>query len=240
MRHDAAISRNSGAPGKDRRGRHPDGDRSLGTCIEQTGSESWIPRFSIYAETAEQLQAAASYISGNQFVPERIYLGTDVQAALMKENGDGQVSRALCMIRESEAGIAAAMPHILRSTEAPTVDRLLNAADKLSPDGILIRSYEEFQLLRERGFDKRIILDHNLYVFNRYAKKFWNDLGISDFTAPLELNASELFRLRLNDCELGAFSKHPGSAGNSRTSQALQTAVQAAFLYGHTVISATM
>lgn len=188
---------------------HPDGDRSFGTCIEQAGSENWIPRFSIYAETAEQLQAAASYITGNRFAPERIYLGTDVQAALMKENGDDQVSRALCLIRESKAGIAAAMPHILRSTEAAAVDRLLNAADKFSPDGILIRSYEEFQLLRERGFDKRIILDHNLYVFNRYAKKFWNDLGVSDFTAPLELNADELFRLCLNDCELEIYGRAP-------------------------------
>ena len=46
-------------------------------------------------------------------------------------------------------------------------------------------------------------------MFNRYAKNFWNDLGISDFTAPLELNASELSRLHLNDCELEIYGRSP-------------------------------
>ena len=101
------------------------------------------------------------------------------------------------------------MPHILRSTEREVTETLLNASDALSPDGILIRNCEELQLLKERGFDKKIILDHNLYVFNRYAKKFWHNLGISEFTAPLELNADELSRLCLNDCEIEIYGRAP-------------------------------
>lgn len=184
-------------------------NKSIETSTEQAGSESWIPHFSIYAESAEQLKAAAFHISEKHLVPVRMYLGTDVQTALMRENGNGQVSSFLSLIRENKVEIIAAMPHILRSTETALADRLLNAADRFTTDGILIRNCEEFQLLRERGFDKKIILDHNLYVFNRFAKKFWNALGISDFTAPLELNAGELSRLCLSDCELEIYGRAP-------------------------------
>lgn len=172
-------------------------------------AENWTPRFSIYAESAEQLKASVSYISEGRLIPVRMYLGTDIQTALMKEDENGEIYEYLCLARKYNIEIAPAMPHILRSTEASSAERLLSAADKYSPDGILIRNCEEFQLLRERGFDKKIILDHNLYVFNRYAKNFWNDLGISDFTAPLELNASELSRLHLNDCELEIYGRSP-------------------------------
>ena len=36
-----------------------------------------------------------------------------------------------------------------------------------------------------------MILDHNLYIFNRYACDFWMSLGINEFTAPLEPSEDE-------------------------------------------------
>ena len=68
-------------------------------------------------------------------------------------------------------------------------------ADELASfpaDGFLIRNQESFHFFRELRFDKTVILDHNLYVFNRYAKEFWKRQGVCQFTAPLELNESEL------------------------------------------------
>ena len=180
-----------------------------GSETSRSGSESRVPSLSIYAESVDQLSAAASCITELHTFPARIYLGTDIQSELMNENGKEQISKILSLFRKNKAEIVIAMPHILRSTEREVTETLLNASDALSPDGILIRNCEELQLLKERGFDKKIILDHNLYVFNRYAKNFWNDLGISDFTAPLELNASELSRLHLNDCELEIYGRSP-------------------------------
>ena len=69
-------------------------------------------------------------------------------------------------------------------------------------DGFLIRNLESFHLLRKLQFDKTVILDHNLYVFNRYAKEFWAKQGVSCFTAPLELNENELEELGAGDCEM--------------------------------------
>ena len=72
----------------------------------------------------------------------------------------------------------------------------------LGADGVLIRNYEQYQMLAEEGFDKKINLDHNLYVFNRYGKVFWNRLGISEFSAPEELNARELEDLGIRAGEM--------------------------------------
>ena len=180
-----------------------------GSETSRSGSESRVPSLSIYAESVDQLSAAASCITELHTFPARIYLGTDIQSELMNENGKEQISKILSLFRKNKAEIVIAMPHILRSTEREVTETLLNASDALSPDGILIRNCEELQLLKERGFDKKIILDHNLYVFNRYAKKFWHNLGISEFTAPLELNADELSRLCLNDCEIEIYGRAP-------------------------------
>ena len=180
-----------------------------GSETSRSGSESRVPSLSIYAESVDQLSAAASCITELHTFPARIYLGTDIQSELMNENGKEQISKILSLFRKNKAEIVIAMPHILRSTEREVTETLLNASDALSPDGILIRNCEELQLLKERGFDKKIILDHNLYVFNRYAKKFWHNLGISEFTAPLELNADELSRLCLNDCEMEIYGRAP-------------------------------
>lgn len=172
-------------------------------------AENWTPRFSIYAESAEQLKASVSYISEGRLIPVRMYLGTDIQTALMKEDESGEIYEYLCLARKYNIEIAPAMPHILRSTEASSAERLLSAADKYSPDGILIRNCEEFQLLRERGFDKKIILDHNLYVFNQYGKKFWMQNGISDFSAALELNGQELQELGVGESDLMVYGYIP-------------------------------
>ena len=180
-----------------------------GSETSRSGSESRVPSLSIYAESVDQLSAAASCITELHTFPARIYLGTDIQSELMNENGKEQISKILSLFRKNKTEIVIAMPHILRSTEREVTETLLNASDALSPDGILIRNCEELQLLKERGFDKKIILDHNLYVFNRYAKKFWHNLGISEFTAPLELNADELSRLCLNDCEMEIYGRAP-------------------------------
>lgn len=59
-------------------------------------------------------------------------------------------------------------------------------------DGVLFRNYEEFFFLLERGYAKAQIPDCNMYTYNRYAEEFWKERGITQTTAPLELNDREL------------------------------------------------
>ncbi|HJA19575.1 MAG TPA: U32 family peptidase, partial [Candidatus Mediterraneibacter ornithocaccae] len=124
------------------------------------------------------------------------------------ENGE-EISDLFHRIKEKKVEIISALPHIFRSSEYANMEHILNESECIHADGVLIRNLEEFQFLKKRGFDKKIILDHNLYVFNRYAKRFWNKLGVSEFTAPLELNSEELACLGLSDCELEIYGRAP-------------------------------
>ena len=112
-------------------------------------------------------------------------------------------------LRESGVGVFPAMPHIFRQNAADQYEREFGWIQSFPMDGILVRNYDTIQFLREHGFDKPVILDHNLYVFNRYGKRFWREDGTAEFTAPLELNEGELSRLGISDAELIVYGHIP-------------------------------
>ena len=56
---------------------------------------------------------------------------------------------------------------------------------------------------------KKLILDHNLYIFNQSSRAFWVQHGVSEMTAPLELNARELGNLGLTNMELPVYGYLP-------------------------------
>ena len=202
----------------------PDPDRVLGrsypaegdVSAESTPMESspmeWKPRFSVLAETEEQLRAVRDAVIQSPGVCDRIYIETELVGRLIDSGKEGELFHGLA---ERGTELLIAMPHILRREEgAPHFTEgefswLPEAVEKIRAAGVLIRNYEEYQMLRELGFDKKIILDHNLYVFNRYGKMFWEKLGISGITVPQELNARELDELGIRGMELPVYGHLP-------------------------------
>ncbi len=67
-------------------------------------------------------------------------------------------------------------------------------------NGYILRNYEEYSFVTEelKGAElgKEFITDYNLYVMNHFAARFWQELGVTRFTAPVELNSNELKELR--------------------------------------------
>lgn len=166
------------------------------------------PQFAVSVETIEQLKAVLLLIGKNVPV-SRIYLDCSILETAASEQAQERLAELVNQFRERRIEVFTALPHILRSTEHLLFKQVLDTSDNLFVDGVLVRNYGEFRLLKERGFDKSLILDHNLYVFNSYARKFWNRLGITEFTAPLELTGEELEQLGINDCELEIYGAAP-------------------------------
>lgn len=163
---------------------------------------------SVYAETEDQLQAVQDFIKDTGNVPERIYLGTGMLTTAEAQQQE-QVRDIIRFFRQKHVPVFAALPYVLRSSEYPVLETLLHRAGQLDADGFLIRNCGEYQFLREHGFDKRMILDHNLYVFNSWAADFWKKQGIKEFTAPLEPDESELLYLECDDVEIEAYGAEP-------------------------------
>ncbi len=168
----------------------------------------WQPVFSVSIRRKEQLLALRNYITGKSHAIRRIYIDSGL---LMDhdEAGRNEIPRLLRLFSRENIELMPALPHILRHTGGREMEERARIIKDSMFSGVLIRNCEAYGLLRSGEFDKKIILDHNLYVFNRFARTFWQKNGVSGFTAPLELNRQELKQLGLYDCELVVYGYTP-------------------------------
>lgn len=69
--------------------------------------------------------------------------------------------------------------------------------------GFIIKNLEEIALLRSLGIEeKQKLLNYNMYTYNMEAKSLYHELGITDYTAPVELNYQELRSLGIEDSDM--------------------------------------
>lgn len=162
--------------------------------------------FSVLTETEEQFRAAAAWTERNKEAVRRLY----PECGMRKDFFRSQELRGIFQsMREKGTELFPAMPHIFRQNAVSYFEKEYEWIRSFPMDGLLVRNYDTIQFLREHGFDKPVILDHNLYVFNQYGKRFWHENGAAEFTAPLELNERELAGLGISDAELIAYGRIP-------------------------------
>jgi putative protease len=79
--------------------------------------------------------------------------------------------------------------------------------------GFLLKNFEEAELLQSLlsgiKHNKDIVLNYNMYIYNKEAKSFWKENGIKRFTAPVELNFQELKQLGIEDCDMLVYGYLP-------------------------------
>lgn len=158
-----------------------------------------FPYLSVLVETGEQAEAAL-----NSSLVRRIYAESAANWNFTGEEGYADLCK-----RAGSRGkeIFLAMPHIYRREADSYFQENIRGLEAF--DGVLIRNYESFYFLRQHGFDKQVILDHNLYVFNLSARQFWKELLADSFTAPAELACGELKGLVTPSCELIVYGRLP-------------------------------
>lgn len=157
-------------------------------------------RVTAAAETQQQLEIL---IKEPQIA--RIYADSSIPGILSKDTAGGFAARA----HKEGKELFLAMPYIFRMDTARLFADKWDEIEVCGFDGMLIRNYESAYFLKERAFAKTVITDYNLYQFNHYAKEFWNERGITELTAPLELDAGELAGLGVSDSEVAVYGYLP-------------------------------
>lgn len=148
---------------------------------------------------AEQLEKAISstYIKG-------VY----IDSSLLMGPHEKQVKELVRCGQEQGKEIYLALPYIFREKTAAQFESCyLEIA--LIFDGMLIRNWESYEWLTNKSYAKKIITDMNLYLFNRYSRKFLKKTQVSSYTAPAELNNRELKELGISDCTFAAYGYQP-------------------------------
>ncbi len=120
----------------------------------------------------------------------RIYLNFSVfsDAKSVKEHAGDYIVRA----HEAGKEIYFITPWIHRQETGRNV--LPDLSVLSSFDGILCKSLETFQILKESGYEKPVLADANLYSFNQEARDFLKQEGFCGDTIPYELKYSELMK----------------------------------------------
>lgn len=136
----------------------------------------------------------------------RIYVDC---AALPKIWKNHSIEEMISNIHEHGKEAYLIMPYIFRKQTSKLYDNAYDSIFTESWDGVLIRNYESFQFLRNHQYSKPIMTDYNMYQFNKQAKRFWRELGVDQYTAPLEMTAQELSELDIALGELVIYGYIP-------------------------------
>ncbi len=102
-----------------------------------------------------------------------------------------------------------AMPAIFRQEAEGYFDRNLEQLREAGFDGILIRSLEEADYLKQHAVRLPVYGDFQLYAWNREAAAALRQLGLARLTFPLELNERELNDLGSSGWELPVYGYMP-------------------------------
>ncbi len=100
------------------------------------------------------------------------------------------------------------MPPIFRNTKATKFSPYKHLLEE-DMDGIVVKNYEEFEYLKQLGYNKEIIVDSNVYTFNDEAHDFWINKHVAYDTAPVELNYRELADRGIAESELIVYGYLP-------------------------------
>jgi putative protease len=102
-----------------------------------------------------------------------------------------------------------AMPFIFRSMAEQFFNTNARFWKEAGFDGILVRSLEEVEYLKEQKAAVPLYGDHTLYCFNKRAATILRDLGLKRMTLPLELNSVELEQVGCEEFELVSYGFLP-------------------------------
>lgn len=166
-------------------------------------SEKTAPELRISVRTAEQFQAALKIAEVEAIYGD--YEGFETE----------ELIRMAQSCEAEDKGFYLMLPHICRqNTYQRLSSELIRLWGSYGLKGFVLKNLEELALLQslqreENLAEKEIILNHNLYIFNREAKEFYREKGVSHYTAPLELNARELKVLGIRDCDMVVYGYQP-------------------------------
>lgn len=147
------------------------------------GNKTALYRIHVSVEHPAQLKAALS-------VPEvgAIYLDS---AEFGAEQWNEWVSRC----HEADKQCLLVMPHIFRDRAKEYFETHRSRLESAGFDGLVIRAWEELELVREWKISIPLVMDYGIYTMNHRAEDFVREMAPElpmRFTLPVELNSREL------------------------------------------------
>ena len=101
------------------------------------------------------------------------------------------------------------MPVIFRGHTAKKFYEIKEQLKTIGLDGVVVRNYEELSFVKEEWDNLPVVIDHNLYTYNDYAKQAFSQYDVQRDTVPLELNQKEIRRRDNCNSEMVVYGYYP-------------------------------
>ena len=112
-------------------------------------------------------------------------------------------------IHQAGKAVYLKLPAIFRNHTSNYYQEKKSRINNSNLDGIVVKNYEELAFVKEKLFDKKIIIDHTMYTYNDYAKHAFEEYDIHRDTIPLELNQKEIRRRDNRNSEMVVYGYYP-------------------------------
>lgn len=179
----------------------PENRQSQKTLFEnKKGNKTALYHIHVSVEYPAQLKVALS-------VPEvgAIYLDS---AEFGAEQWNEWVSRC----HEADKQCLLVMPHIFRDRAKEYFETHRSRLESAGFDGLVIRAWEELELVREWKISIPLVMDYDIYTMNHRAEDFVREMAPElsmRFTLPVELNSRELEARDSRERELLVYGSIP-------------------------------
>lgn len=163
---------------------------------------TWKPVFHASVETREQFRAVMSSES-----VESIYVDSSMMSMTELESFcNTEAGKNLLQTKE----IFYILPPIFRMETVRKYMEEYHHLENISFSGFVVKNLESYQWLSEQENEKPVILDANLYTFNKRANAFWKkQKNVRFATLPVELNSRELQARGAEEDELIVYGHLP-------------------------------
>ena len=157
--------------------------------------------FSASIEKREQLKAVLQ----SRFI-EEIYIDS---ICYSRQHLLAELKTDCTLIKKSGKKVYYILPVVFRKHTSDFYHGIVDELKTSGLDGFVVKSYDALQFVREYFTSKEIVIDQNLYTYNRKACEILNAFSPVKFTAPFELNKKELEQRDNSHTELVIYGRQP-------------------------------
>ena len=166
--------------------------------------ESEGVKLNILCENMEQIDGAIQFAREEGIVFDEI----SIESELLGYEG---ITEKINTVKSYSSACNLYMPHIFRDEAKKFFNNYLNNIRDFKFDNFIVRSLEEIFYINDNiDASASIILDYNIYAYNKSTIDFYNErFNVKRLTYPLELNLNEMKQLGNPGNEMVAYGKIP-------------------------------
>lgn len=168
-----------------------------------------MPYFAVQIEREEQLAAVCMEREIDRLYVDAGLLADGMERERLKQSEKLSAAFSDWKAERAKRTLFLALPYIVRLRDTEYLNFLKKELlfDGLW-DGVIIRNLESLQWLRETGYDKAVIADAGIYIWNTQARQFWEKQGVA-LTAPLECNKKDWHKTGIAGMEAVVYGRSP-------------------------------